>query len=219
MKNVRVWFKKDDQCRYISHLDLNRVMIRAITKSRLPVWHTEGFNVHPYITFALPLSLGFRGERESMDMRVLDDDFKLIDIKNALNDCLPNGLEVIDVTYPVKKPGDISSAKFKMRLSSDDISAEELYAKLNELLDSNEILVDKKTKKGIKKIDIKEYFKDAKHYDTENDVVVRIVLPQGSTTNINPTLLVKALQEHYDIDVYYDITRVDAYDTEGRPFE
>lgn len=219
MKNVRVWFKKDDQCRYISHLDLNRVMIRAISKSRLPVWHTEGFNVHPYITFALPLSLGFRGERESMDMRILDDDFKLIDIKNALNDCLPNGLEVIDVTYPVKKPGDISSAKFKMRLSSDDISAEELYAKLNELLDSNEILVDKKTKKGIKKIDIKEYFKDVKHYDTENDVVVRIVLPQGSTTNINPTLLVKALQEHYDIDVYYDITRVDAYDTEGRPFE
>jgi len=219
LKNVRVWFKKDDQCRYISHLDLNRVMIRAISKSRLPVWHTEGFNVHPYITFALPLSLGFRGERESMDMRILDDDFKLIDIKNALNDCLPNGLEVIDVTYPVKKPGDISSAKFKMRLSSDDISAKELYAKLNELLDSNEILVDKKTKKGIKKIDIKEYFKDVKHYDTENDVVVRIVLPQGSTTNINPTLLVKALQEHYDIDVYYDITRVDAYDTEGRPFE
>lgn len=219
MKNVRVWFKKDDQCRFISHLDLNRVMIRAITKSRLPVWHTEGFNVHPYITFALPLSLGFRGERESMDMRVLDDDFKLIDIKNALNDCLPNGLEVIDVTYPVKKPGDISSAKFKMRLSSDDISVEELYAKLNELLNSDEILVDKKTKKGIKKIDIKEYFKDAKHYDTENDVVVRIVLPQGSTTNINPTLLVKALQEYYNIEVYYDITRVDAYDTEGRPFE
>lgn len=219
MKNVRVWFKKDDQCRFISHLDLNRVMIRAITKSRLPVWHTEGFNVHPYITFALPLSLGFRGERESMDMRILDDDFKLIDIKTALNDCLPNGLEVIDVTYPVKKPGDISSAKFKMRLSSDDISVEELYAKLNELINSNEILVDKKTKKGIKKIDIKEYFKDAKHYDTENDVVVRIVLPQGSTTNINPTLLVKALQEYYNIEVYYDITRVDAYDTEGRPFE
>ena len=219
MRNVRIWFKKDDQCRYISHLDLNRVMIRAISKSRLPVWHTEGFNVHPYITFALPLSLGFRGERESMDMRILDDDFKLQDIKSALNECLPNGLEVIDVTYPVKKPGDIGSAKFKMRLSSDDISAKELYVKLNELLNSNEILVDKKTKKGIKKIDIKEYFKDAKHYDTENDVVVRIVLPQGSTTNINPTLLVKALQEYYDIDVYYDITRVDAYDTEGRPFE
>ena len=92
MKNVRVWFKKDDECRYISHLDLNRVMIRAIQKSGLPVWRTEGFNVHPYITFSLPLSLGFRGERESMDMRILDDNFNRETMKEDLNNCLPHGL-------------------------------------------------------------------------------------------------------------------------------
>ncbi|MBQ8860148.1 MAG: DUF2344 domain-containing protein [Ruminococcus sp.] len=219
MKNVRVWFKKDDECRYISHLDLNRVMIRAIQKSRLPVWRTEGFNVHPYITFSLPLSLGFRGERESMDMRILDDKLKLDVIKVELNKCLPHGLEVFDVTEPKIKSGAINSAKFKMRLSTDDISVEELYSKFQEILSSDEILVDKKTKKGIKKIDIKEYFKDAKHYDTDHDIVVRVTLPAGSTTNINPTLLVNALQEKYAIEVYYDITRVDVFDTEGRPFE
>ncbi len=219
MKNVRVWFKKDDECRYISHLDLNRVMIRAVVKSRLPVWRTEGFNVHPYITFALPLSLGFRGERESMDMRILDDKLSLDTIKEELNLCLPHGLSVFDVTEPKCKPGAINSAKFKMRLSCDDISVEELYSKLQELLSSNEILVDKKTKKGVKKIDIKEYFKDAKHYDTEKDVVVRVVLPAGSTTNINPTLLINALSEKYGVEVCYDITRVDVFDAEGRPFE
>ncbi len=219
MKNVRVWFKKDHECRYISHLDLNRVMIRAITKSRLPVWHTEGFNVHPYITFALPLSLGFRGEKETMDMRILDDDFELSVIKDELNACLPHGLTVFDVTEPKCKPGAIAKAKFKIRFSSDNISVEELYKRLQETLDSNEILVDKKTKKGIKKIDIKEYFKGAKHYDTDNDVVVRVVLPAGSTTNINPTLLVKAMEEKYGIEICYDITRVDVFDAEGRPFE
>ncbi len=219
MKNVRVWFKKRLECRYISHLDLNRVMIRAIVKSRLPVWRTEGFNVHPYITFALPLSLGFTGEKETMDMRILDDNLSLSVIKEELNKCLPNGIEVFDVTEPKGKPGSIASAKFKMRLSCDEISTEELYSKLVETLNSDEILVDKKTKKGIKKIDIKEYFKDAKHYDTDNDVVVRVMLPAGSTTNINPTLLVKALNEKYNIEVYYDITRVDVFDTEGRPFE
>ncbi len=219
MKNVRVWFKKDDECRYISHLDLNRVMIRAIQKSRLPVWHTEGFNVHPYITFALPLSLGFRGERESMDMRILDDKLELSVIKEELNQCLPHGLYVFDVTEPVKKPGAIDSAKFKMRLYSDDISAKELYINLENLINSDEILVDKKTKKGIKKIDIKEYFKDLKAYDTDHDVVVRVILPAGSTTNINPTLLINALNEKYNIEVYYDITRVDVYDAEGESFE
>ena len=219
MKNVRVWFKKDHECRYISHLDLNRVMIRAIQKSRLPVWHTEGFNVHPYITFALPLSLGFRGERESMDMRILDDNLELSVIKDALSDCLPNGIIVYDVTEPKCKPGNIDSAKFKMRLSSDEISTKELYDNLQELLSSEQILVDKKTKKGVKQIDIKEYFKDAKHYDTDNDIVVRVTLPAGSTTNINPTLLVNALSSKCGAEVYYDITRVDIFDVNGRPFE
>lgn len=219
MKNVRVWFKKDDECRYISHLDLNRVMIRAIFKSRLPVWHTEGFNVHPYITFALPLSLGFRGERESMDMRILDDNMPLSYIKEALAQCLPHGITVYDVTEPKCKPGNIDTAKFKMRLSSDDISIEELYNNLQELLSAEQILVDKKTKKGMKQIDIKEYFKDAKHYDTDSDIVVRVTLPAGSTTNINPTLLVNALSEKCNAEVFYDITRVDIFDVNGRPFE
>ena len=61
MRNVRIWFVKDFECRYISHLDLNRTMLRALHKSKLPIWHTEGFNPHPFATFPLPLSLGFRG--------------------------------------------------------------------------------------------------------------------------------------------------------------
>ncbi len=219
MKNVRVWFKKFDECRYISHLDLNRVMIRAITKSRLPVWYTEGFNVHPYITFALPLSLGFTGERETMDMRILDDTLDLDVIKDELNKCLPHGLEVFDVTTPMKKPGAINSAKFKMELTSDEYSTEELYNKFVELLNSDEILVDKKTKKGIKKIDIKEYFENAKHYESTKGVVVRATLPAGSTTNINPTLLIKAFEERNNTELFYNITRVDVFDEEGKSFE
>lgn len=219
MKNVRVWFKKFDDCRYISHLDTNRVMLRAIQKSRLPVWRTEGFNVHPYITFSLPLSLGYTGERESFDMRILDDDFDIALIKDALNPCLPQGIEVIDVTLPVNKPSVISSAKFKLRLSSDNISVKELFSNVQELLSADSIMVEKKTKKGTKQIDIKEYFADAKFYDTDKDVVVRVILPAGSNVNINPSLFVTALAERYNIEVYSDITRVDVYDREGRPFE
>ena len=219
MKNVRVWFKKFDECRYISHLDLNRVMIRAITKSRLPVWYTEGFNVHPYVTFALPLSLGFTGEKETMDMRILDDGLDLSVIKDELNKCLPHGLEVFDVTTPVKKPGAINSAKFKMELTSDEYSTEELYNKFVELLNSDEILVDKKTKKGIKKIDIKEHFENVKYYESTKGVVVRVILPAGSTTNINPTLLIKAFEERYNTELFYNITRIDVFDEEGKSFE
>ena len=58
MRCVRIWFKKMGMSRYVSHLDLMRAMTRAIRRANLPLWYTEGFNPHPYMTFALPLSLG-----------------------------------------------------------------------------------------------------------------------------------------------------------------
>ena len=98
MKNIRIWFKKDGACRYISHLDLNRVMLRALHKSKIPIWHTEGFNPHPFATFPLPLSLGFRGVNECMDVKLEDEEFSFKEIIDRLNDCLPPGIRIFDVT-------------------------------------------------------------------------------------------------------------------------
>ena len=67
---IRLVFSKTGKARYISHLDLNRAMIRAVRRARLPVWYTEGFNRHPYVTFAAPLSLGYEGMHETMDLRL-----------------------------------------------------------------------------------------------------------------------------------------------------
>ncbi len=66
--NTRVFFSKTDRAKYISHLDLNRVMQGAIKRAKLPVWYTEGYNPHMYVQFMLPLSLGQEGVREAMDL-------------------------------------------------------------------------------------------------------------------------------------------------------
>ena len=58
MKSTRIWFHKFGTAKYISHLDLNRCVARAFHKAKLPMWYTEGFNPHAFVTFALPLSLG-----------------------------------------------------------------------------------------------------------------------------------------------------------------
>jgi radical SAM-linked protein len=65
--DIRVFFSKTGNAKYISHLDLYRSFSRAIQRSGLPVWITEGFNPHIYITFALPLALGIEGQEEAMD--------------------------------------------------------------------------------------------------------------------------------------------------------
>ena len=88
MINVRVFYTKTGRARFISHLDMMRFMTRALKRSGLPVWYTEGFNRHIYTTFALPLSLGFESMCEFMDFRLLPDEFDMEEVATRLNACL-----------------------------------------------------------------------------------------------------------------------------------
>ena len=87
MIDVRTVFEKKGRAKYISHLDLNRFMMRAFRRSGLPIWYTEGFNPHPYATFALALSLGFESEYEIMDFS-LTEGVSFGKVKKILNEIL-----------------------------------------------------------------------------------------------------------------------------------
>ena len=220
MKNVRVFYRKDGACKFISHLDTNRVMIRAIGKSRLNIWRTEGFNQHAYITFALPLSLGFASECESMDFRVLDDNEDLNAIPDRMNACLPEGIRVFRCAESVHKPADIESAKYAVTLepmNDGEISFEELSEKLNAFLALPEIIVQKKTKKGMKDVNLKPYILSFEMNGGEK-VSFDLTLPAGSTLNINPNLLVGAFADSLGVELYADITRTAILTKGGEDF-
>ncbi|MBQ3330152.1 MAG: DUF2344 domain-containing protein [Ruminococcus sp.] len=209
MKSVRVFYRKFGSCKYISHLDTNRVMLRAIGKSGLNVWRTEGFNQHAYITFALPLSLGFASECESMDFRLLDDNEDLSAIPGRLNACLPDGIRVLRCAESVYKPADIEAAKYAVILEAmneSEISSEELSEKLKAFLALPEIIVQKKTKKGMKDVDLKPYILAFEMRGGEK-VGFDLTLPAGSTLNINPNLLIGAFADSLGVELYAEITR------------
>lgn len=220
MKNVRVFYEKNGACKYISHLDTNRVMLRAVGMSRLNIWRTEGFNQHAYITFALPLSLGFGSTCESMDFRVLDDNEDLSAIPGRLNACLPEGIRVYRCVEAVHKPADIESASYEIviePMQDDEISFSELSEKLNAFLQLPEILVDKKTKKGMKQVDLRPYILACEPIGSGR-TAVRLTLPAGATLNINPNLLIDAFAKYSDTELYADITRVGIYIKGGADF-
>ena len=218
LKNIRIWFKKDFECRYISHLDLNRTMLRALHKSRIPIWHTEGFNPHPFATFPLPLSLGFRGINECMDVKLEDDDYPFEAIIEKLNCCLPRGMRVFSVTEPVVKAGQIAFASFCIRLSLDKKPSSLICAQLRELLGRNEILIEKRSKKGMKTVDIKAGVKSFSITEKFDFARLDVVLSAGSSDNVNPNLLITALEQATGEEYEADVTRVDLYNAEAQPF-
>ena len=144
LKNVRLFYKKGDRMRFISHLDMTRFMSRLIRRAGLPVWYTEGFNPHLYMTFALPLSLGFESDYEVVDIRVLDDNCDITTIPERLNAVCPPYITFFGASEPQKKAGDVDAAEFS--ITFDD--GGEVADSLNSFLNRDSILVLKKTKKG-----------------------------------------------------------------------
>ena len=72
-KKLRLRFEKTGRAIYISHLDLMRTMQRVFARAGLELKYSEGFNPHPQISIALPLSVGTGSLCEIMDFRLTSD--------------------------------------------------------------------------------------------------------------------------------------------------
>ena len=72
MAKLRLLFVKEDRAAYISHLDLLRTFQRAFSRAKIPIKHTEGFNPHPFVSIALPLSVGYSSQCEILEFGLLE---------------------------------------------------------------------------------------------------------------------------------------------------
>lgn len=192
MFEVRLWLSKQGRIKYVSHLDMFRLMQRAVRRAEIPLWYTEGFNPHPYISFLLALSLGTEGLREPVDIRIVDD-MTTEEIKNRLNAVMPEGLRVEDVTVPANKPAAISFGKYRVYYDSADVNESELFSALT----SGELSCEKSGKKGNKKIiktvNVSEHIKSFELHSENGQTVLDVILPAGSVFNLNPQQLTSAV--------------------------
>ena len=68
----RLLFSKTGRAKYISHLDLMRTFQRAFARAKIAIKHTEGFHPHPFVSIALPLSVGYSSECEILEFGLLE---------------------------------------------------------------------------------------------------------------------------------------------------
>lgn len=213
MRCVRIWFNKKGKSRFISHLDLMRTMTRAIRRSKIPLWYTEGFNPHPYMTFSLPLSLGMESICESMDIKI-EGEITNEEIFSMLKDTMPEGIEITNVTDGVTDPKYIAFGKFDINFF--DVSHKDAFVSyLEDMLSREELIVQKLGKKGrrkvIKDINLMEFIKEYAIEKNEEAVTLSVTLPAGSTTNVNPSLLADEIQKQYSEEIYYVLLRKELY--------
>jgi radical SAM family uncharacterized protein/radical SAM-linked protein len=90
----RLRYAKGPELRFISHLDLMRAWLRAVSRAELPVAFSQGFSPHPKVAFGPPLALGLTTSADYMDIqldRPLSEDIGLL-----INPHLPPGLNILE---------------------------------------------------------------------------------------------------------------------------
>lgn len=148
----RILFAKSGRAVFISHLDLMRTMQRAFIRAGVRIRHTEGFNPHPYMNFALPLSVGVESRCELMEF-ALEGEAGLSELPARLNAVLPEGIRVLDAYE--------SDTKFKY-IKWLDIEAHLFYynevhpaEELAAFFAGPELVMEKRTKRQTARVDIK----------------------------------------------------------------
>ena len=212
MNKLRLRFSKTGRAIYISHLDLMHTLQRAFSRAGYQLDHSEGFNPHPVLSIALPLSVGTSSLCEVLDFR-LTADADPTEIPARLNQTLPEGIEVLEAYVPERKAAELRYLSIQGVFDYDDRTMD--AEALREFFLQESILVSKKSKKGIVETDIRPMMKEVSSAD---GCLHAIICAQEPT--LNPDLLVAAL-ERYRPDLAPDFarfTRLETFDGEMNIF-
>ena len=145
-RKLRLRFSKTGKAKYISHLDLMATMCRALLRSGIKLKYSEGYNPHPYMSFALPLSVGDASMCELLDFGITDE-LSPEDLPAVISAALPEGLEILEAYTPQRKFSGIAWVALAGEMHYD-VTPPGVAERLMERLNSNSIMIAKKTKGG-----------------------------------------------------------------------
>ncbi|WP_212903941.1 TIGR03936 family radical SAM-associated protein [Clostridium polyendosporum] len=209
-------FTKEDQIKFISHLDLMRTIQRIIRRGNLPIEYSKGFNPHMSLSIANPLSVGVYSAGEYMDI-VLTEELKEDEVRDRLNENSPQGIKFLEVKKVINIPNEkkvpqsmalIDAARYTIKIKYDNV--ETVEKEIEELNKKDEWITTKKSKKGEKTLNIKNMVKEMKYWVNDNVLIINAILSCGSREHLSPELLsnhIKHNTQRSNEDAFVEIKR------------
>lgn len=146
---ARLLFEKTGNAAWMSHLDLMRLFQRAFKRAGLPLTHTQGFNPRPSVSIALPLSVGIESKCELLDFTLDGQEVSCDEILQRLNNCLVDGVHILDVYEQGRKIRDLALLRCVMYLEYDRQVSQNAVDDLQALFARESLVVQKKSKNGL----------------------------------------------------------------------
>lgn len=149
-QRLRVQFQKTGLMKYLAHRELMTAIIRAVRRADIPVLYSQGFHPSPRLSFGPPLNVGVSGLREYFDIEVKAG--LSSNIKDRLNDTLPDGIRIKDVFLIKKSIPSLDS--FIKRYEYEIICPDVLV--ISDFMSKDNFVIERETARGEKiSIDLK----------------------------------------------------------------
>ncbi len=197
MPVMRCCYEKTDRMVFLGHLEMVRLVERAFRRAGMPLAFSEGYHPHPKISFAAPAPVGITSHGEILEVE-LTEEISVEEVVAMEPSLFPQGMRLLDARYTDSKKSlmaKIRAIDYAIFFPEDNGLREAFEA----YLASDEILHEKRTKKGKRKtVDLAPMI-GTHRFETEGEgFKVTVRLATGSEANLNPMTLVGVFASRYE---------------------
>jgi radical SAM-linked protein len=157
VQHLVVRYAKRGKMRFASHRDVARIFERGVRRAGLPIAYSAGFTPHPRISYAGGVPTGVASEAEYLSL-ALTSRQAAAQVRERLNETLPDGIDVIDVMDEAEGPagdrnvlGALEASQWRVVLPG--VAAAAAERAVAGFLARSEAPVERLTDKGVRRLD------------------------------------------------------------------
>lgn len=217
MYRLRIKYHKEHHLRFIAHLEMLRLMERVFRRMDLPLHYTQGFNPHPRISFASPLSVGVESVAELLDVELIEK-MPVEEVLKRGHNALPRGLTFESAKYVEDKRSLMSLvtwAEYTVFLNCF-VEAWRMKEIIAQVMDMDTLMVMKKGGKSDgKTVNIRPQISEINLVENDQGAALKMILANGSGGSLKPELLVQTLANLGNVELCVEkVVRTNLYTTE-----
>ena len=160
-QRVRIRFRKQDDLRWIGHLDLARAWERLFRRAGIPLAMSAGFHPKPKLQFPSALALGIEGLDELVEVQI-DSDASAERLLAALAPRAPAGLVITTVeVVPDQDAAQVRAVAYELPIPRERHA--QVQQRLDELLAAPVWQIDRGP--GRKPLDLRAFLVEARLED------------------------------------------------------
>ena len=217
----RLLFSTTGRAKYLSHLDLMRTFQRAFARAGIPIKHTEGFHPHPFVSIALPLSVGYSSQCEILEFGLVGG-ATAEEVPQRLTAAMPEGI-IVHQCYPAeRKLKELAYVNYIINFEYSEGRPQASEPAMQELLSRESLVMQKKSnksKKGYTEVDLIPLIKGF-NLECQSDTMTLDAVLSAQNPGLNPELLRAAFCRAYPeyAPDFVTFHRREVLDDEGKIF-